>query len=100
MGQQYASGYLKDNIIAEIDGVIELVAAYGIKGHAAALRWTVYHSQLRPELGDAIIIAASSVAQLNSNFDYIEQGPLPTEIVDAFGRVDNEVAGSEFPYHF
>lgn len=100
MGQLYASGYLKDNIIAAVDRVIELLAGHGIHGHAAALRWTVYHSALQADQGDAIIIAASSVAQLKSNFDSIKQGPLPATVSEAIDKVYGEVAGSEFPYHY
>jgi aflatoxin B1 aldehyde reductase len=99
VGQAYAGGYLKDNIVVAVDRVIELVSKQGINGHAAALRWTVYHSKLQADLGDGIIVAASSVAQLESNFGFIEQGPLPTEVLDAIDEVYTEVAGTEFPYH-
>ncbi|KAK3056005.1 hypothetical protein LTR09_003239 [Extremus antarcticus] len=99
IGQTYAKGYLKDNITAAVDRVIELVEKHGINGHAAALRWTVHHSKLEAERGHAVIIAASNVAQLNSNFDFIEQGPLPDEVLEAINRVHGEVAGSGFPYH-
>jgi aflatoxin B1 aldehyde reductase len=100
MGAHYSSGYLKDNILAAVDEVIDLVTKHGINGHAAALRWVVYHSQLRFDLGDAVLIAASSVAQLESNFGFIKAGPLPAELVDAINNVYGKVAGSEFPYHF
>lgn len=79
--------------------MIELVAQHGISGHAAALRWTVYHSRLSAEYGDAVIVSASSVAQLDSNFEFIRQGPLPEEVLVAIERVYDEIAGSEFPYH-
>ena len=100
MGQLYASGYLKDNIIAAVDRVVELIAAHGISGHAAALRWLAHHSQLDAKFGDAVIVAASSVAQLHSNFDAIEQGPLPAEVADAMESIYGEVAGTEFSYHY
>ncbi|OAL36527.1 hypothetical protein AYO20_04143 [Fonsecaea nubica] len=98
-GKVYASVYLKPNIEAATDRAINLVTKHGINGHAAALRWTVYHSTLKQEFGDAVIIAASSVAQLNSNIDMIEQGPLPGEVVDAMETLYKEVEGTEFPYH-
>ncbi|OAG45070.1 hypothetical protein AYO21_00418 [Fonsecaea monophora] len=98
-GKVYASVYLKPNIEAATDRAIGLVAKHGINGHAAALRWTVYHSTLKEEFRDAVIIAASSVAQLNSNIDMIEQGPLPGEVVDAMETLYKEVEGTEFPYH-
>ncbi|OQV08787.1 hypothetical protein CLAIMM_13009 [Cladophialophora immunda] len=99
LGQTYSSVYLKPNIEAATDRAVELVAKHGINGHAAALRWTVYHSTLKEDFGDAIIIAASSVAQLESNIDMIEQGPLPVEVVKAMEALYKEVEGTEFPYH-
>jgi hypothetical protein len=49
-------------------------------------------SKLEADLGEAMIIAASSVAQLSPNSDFLDQGPLPAE-------VHSEVVGTEFPYH-
>ena len=100
MGQLYASGYLKDNIIAAVDRVIEQLAKHNINGYGAALRWTIYHSKLEAGLGDAVVIAASSVAQLMLNLSFIDEGPLPTEVANAFGKVYGEIEGSEFPYHY
>ncbi|OAP57828.1 hypothetical protein AYL99_08566 [Fonsecaea erecta] len=99
LGQVFASVYLKPNIEAATDRALGLVAKHGINGHAAALRWTVYHSTLKDEFGDSIIIAASSVAQLDSNLDMIEQGPLPAEVAAAMEAIYKEVEGTEFPYH-
>jgi aflatoxin B1 aldehyde reductase len=101
MGRTYASGYLKEDIVAAIDHVIALVNKHDINGHAAALRWTVYHSKLESDLGDAIIIiSASSVTQLQSGSEYIKQGPLPLEVSEAMDKIYGEIAGSEFPYHY
>lgn len=96
----YTGGYKKPAIEAASDKAIEIVAKHGINGHAAALRWTVYHSTLDAKFGDAIIIAASSIDQLNSNLDFIEQGPLPEEVVNALGDLYTQIAGEEMPYHF
>lgn len=96
----YSSGYLKPEIEAATDKALALIAKHEINGHAAALRWTVYHGQLKSEFGDAVIIGASSVAQLNSNLDMIEQGPLPDEVADVIGALYAEIEGSEFAYHF
>ncbi|KAI1124074.1 aldo/keto reductase [Nemania abortiva] len=48
-----------------------------------ALRWLVHHSELKPELSDAIILGAGSVANLESNLTDLEKGPLPTDAVKA-----------------
>ena len=90
---------MKPNIEAATDKAIELVAQHGINGHAAALRWTVYHSQLSVDHEDAVLIGASGIAQLNTNLDMIEQGPLPQEVIDAMEDLYKEVAGTEASYH-
>jgi len=80
--------------------VINLAAEHGIGGHAAALRWTVYHSKLAADFGDAVIIGASSPVQLNSNMDMVEAGPLPQAVVDAFEQLHKEVGDDAIPYHW
>ncbi|KAG0652672.1 Oxidoreductase sirO [Hyphodiscus hymeniophilus] len=102
LGGLYSSFYLKPGIEAATDQALSTASKYGINGHAAALRWTVYHSILSAEFGDSVIIGASSAAQLTSNIDYIEQGPLPEDVVTALeGLYKGIVAdGEEIGYHF
>lgn len=59
----------------------------GINGHAAALRWIIHHSHLRPEHGDSIILGASTLEQLSDNTDIAESGPLPDHVVEAIEDV-------------
>jgi aflatoxin B1 aldehyde reductase len=100
LGQIYASAYVKPNIETATDQALDLATKHGISGHAAALRWTVYHSRLAADFGDSIIIAASSPDQLISNLDMIEQGPLPEDVVEAVDNLYGNIAGTEMPYHF
>ena len=58
---------------------------YGISKQLATMRWFFHHSALRP--GDAIILGASSLAQLESNLDQLDEygdSPLEPELVLAF----------------
>ncbi|KAF9176698.1 hypothetical protein BGZ50_009812, partial [Haplosporangium sp. Z 11] len=48
----------------------------------ASLRWMVHHSGLGAN--DGVIIGASSLDHLKQNLNYLEKGPLPQEMVDAF----------------
>ncbi|KAJ9143392.1 Aflatoxin B1 aldehyde reductase member 2 [Pleurostoma richardsiae] len=100
LGKFYGALYLKPAIEAATDRVINLAAEHGIGGHAAALRWTVYHSKLAADFGDAVIIGASSPVQLNSNMDMVEAGPLPQAVVDAFEQLHKEVGDDAIPYHW
>jgi aflatoxin B1 aldehyde reductase len=94
----YSDRYLKPSISEATEKALAAAARHGISGHAAALRWTAHHGALRKELGDAIVIGASSVEQLNSNIDAIEDGPLPDDVADALGAIFAEI-GEALPYH-
>lgn len=56
-----------------------------------ALRWTMHHGILSHDHGDSVIIGASSAAQLESNLDMIEQGPLPDDVVSALEALYQEL---------
>lgn len=64
---------------------------YGISRHAAALRWTTWHSKLDAAGGDAVIIGASTTEQLAENLDILEQGPLPKGLVEIMDKLWDEV---------
>ncbi|KAF4808440.1 Oxidoreductase sirO [Colletotrichum siamense] len=98
-GEVYANLYLRPSIMAATEKALETASRHGIAGHAVALRWTAHHSLLSSKNGDSIIIGASSVNQLESNIDMIEQGPLPHDVVAAIEAVYEEI-GDEIPYHF
>lgn len=94
----YSDIYTKPSVIAATDKAVEAASKHGIKGHAAALRWTAYHGALSKERGDSIIVGASSPEQLEANIDVVEQGPLPDDVVAAFEALNAEI-GDEVPYH-
>lgn len=73
---------------------------HGLTGHAAALRWTVYHGALDYEKGDALIIGASSLEQLSANLDIINDGALPKEVAEAVDAVFGQLGDDQSPYHF
>jgi len=91
LGAKYAGDYFHDSLFNAAQVVIDQAAKYGISGHAAALRWTVWHSDLRAEEGDGCIVGASSLQQLEENLDIMEQGPLPDGLVDVMDGVWDDV---------
>ncbi|KAH7303642.1 aflatoxin B1 aldehyde reductase member 2 [Stachybotrys elegans] len=93
IGKIYSEYYLKPAIQTATDKALATAAKYGIGGHAAALRWTAHHSMLSKDQGDAIILGASSVKQLEANLDMVEQGPLPDEVVAALERLYEQIGG-------
>ncbi|KAF4464475.1 Aflatoxin B1 aldehyde reductase member 2 [Fusarium albosuccineum] len=89
----------RPTIEAAVNKALEVASKHGIGGHAAALRWTAYHSILNRAHGDALVVGASSPEQLETNIDHIEEGPLPDDVAAAFEAVGQE-AGDEIKYHF
>ncbi|KAI1338436.1 aldo/keto reductase [Xylariaceae sp. FL0016] len=51
-----------------------------------ALRWLVHHSALRVESGDAVIVGAGTVKNLENNLVDLEKGQLSDEAVEALGK--------------
>ncbi|ETI27047.1 hypothetical protein G647_10146 [Cladophialophora carrionii CBS 160.54] len=95
LGAKYAGDYFHDPLFAAAEVVRQQARKYGISGHAAALRWTTWHSQLGAEYGDAIIIGASKLSQLKENMDILEQGPLPEPLVETLDGVWDDVRALE-----
>jgi aflatoxin B1 aldehyde reductase len=48
---------------------------------------------MKRECGDAVVIGASSVAQLEQNLRYLEGGPLPGDVLEAFEKAWTIVKG-------
>lgn len=99
LGKKYSQDYFHDELFMAQRTVIDEAERCGISGHAAALRWTVHHSALDAAAGDAVIIGASSVEQMDENLNILEDGPLPPSLAAVMDRVwDAAVNGPR--YHF
>jgi aflatoxin B1 aldehyde reductase len=86
-------------VASSVDTVREAAAKHGISGHAAALRWTVFHSILDGNQGDAIIFAVSRMEQLDNTLDAIDAGPLPADLAEAIWAIYAKVEGHGPPFH-
>ena len=76
-----------------------LAVKYNLSGHAIALRWALYHSALKPENGDGIVIGCSNVKQMEQNLTWVEQGPLNKELVEGMENVWRTVEPTAPSYH-
>ncbi len=65
----------------------------------ATYRWLAYHSMLKGERGDAILIGASKRKHLEQNMAAVQAGPLPDEMIAAFEKAW-AVARGEAPAYF
>ena len=95
LGAKYAGDYFHDPLFAAAETVRSHARQYGITGHAAALRWTTWHSKLDAASGDAVIIGASKIEQLEENLDILEQGPLPEALVEVMNKMWDDVKALE-----
>lgn len=93
MGKNYSSTYLKPSILGATQRVANAAKAAGLDGHALALRWAIYHSHLDGKYGDAVILGASSLEQLEANLNAADAGPLDEDMVKMVEGVWEVVKG-------
>jgi len=79
----YQARYFKDNYFQAIEIIRPVAEKYSVTLLEIALRWMIHHSLLDYASGDGVIIGCSSLAQLESNLNDFEKGPLPDEVVNA-----------------
>lgn len=85
-GKLYRVRYWNEAFFDALDILRPAVQQEGIRESEAALRWMTHHSQLKRELGDKIIIGASSEKQLDMNLKDFEAGELPSGVIDALNK--------------
>lgn len=79
----YQDRYWKPSYFAAMEQITAECSACGIAPAEAALRWLLHHSGLDTAAGDAVILGASSAAQLRQNCASAQNGPLPQRIIKA-----------------
>ncbi|KUI70828.1 Aflatoxin B1 aldehyde reductase member 4 [Cytospora mali] len=79
--KMYQTFYLKPSMIKALDKWEELAEVQGVSKAELAYRWLYYHSEMRPELGDTVIVGASKVEQITQTVEGLERGPLKAEVV-------------------
>ena len=72
--------YGKESMYQALDEWGEIAKDAGISKAALSYRWIAYHSALKKEHGDGIIIGASRVSQLEETLKAIEAGPLDVNV--------------------
>ncbi|MCQ4022554.1 aldo/keto reductase [Ruminococcus sp. zg-924] len=80
----YQKRYWKESFFKAVNELKSVCENSDISIIEATYRWMAFHSMLKSERGDAIIIGASKLNHLKQNMETIKQGPLPDELVDAF----------------
>lgn len=75
--------FFNENVFAAIDEIDALGKKYNLTPVQIALSWIAHHSQLKAEHGDAVILGASKLEQLEENLLALNCPPLPQEVVEA-----------------
>ncbi len=95
----YQGRYWKDSYFSAVDRVKAVCAKFEINIVEATYRWLAFHSMLKAERGDGILIGVSKISQLQQNMGAIEKGPLPSDIVNAFEEAW-EICRPDAPEYF
>ena len=74
--QHHRARYWNEQHFAALAKVESVAEKHGLTLAEVALRWLSHHSLLKRELGDAVIIGASSVKHVEQNLVDLEKGPL------------------------
>ncbi|KAA8647760.1 hypothetical protein EYZ11_000246 [Aspergillus tanneri] len=91
LGKLYNDMYNKPALLSALENWGQIAKEAGISKAELAYRWMAYHSGLRSDLGDALVIGASSVDQLKQTLHGLHQGPLSDDIAGKVGKVWDEV---------
>jgi len=82
VGKFYRTLFFKPSYLTFLEEWEKLVDQSGVSRVGLAYRWVRYHSVLKGELGDEMIIGASSARQFEETLIEIEKGPLEGWVVD------------------
>ena len=80
----YQKRYWKRSFFEAVDLLKEACEARGITLVEAVFRWMLYHSMLRGDRGDAVILGASKLTHLTQNLEAADKGPLPEDLAAVF----------------
>ncbi|KIW62956.1 hypothetical protein PV04_09841 [Phialophora macrospora] len=79
-GQLYHALYNKPSLLEALDIWNEISETSKIPTAELAYRWIAYHSHLDGKSGDAVVIGASRITQLEQTLAALRRGPLPEAV--------------------
>ena len=97
-GKLHRGRYWDDLYFDALDILRPVAEKHGLTESQCGLRWLAHHSKLRKELGDAVIVGASSTKHLEENLEALDKGPLPEEVVHALDAGWARIRGKELKF--
>ena len=94
----YQGRYWKKSFFDAVELIKTAAEKQGITSIEATYRYLAYHSMLKGERGDAILVGASKLQHLKQNMDTLKAGPLPAELVDVFEQAWKMTRGDSPEY--
>ncbi len=91
LGGMYRQMYMRPSYLEALAKWEKIAADEGCSRAELAYRWVAYHSPLSNKYGDAIIVGASSVEQLEQTLTGLERGPLSAQAVKGVEAVWDDV---------
>nr|GAT51213.1 predicted protein [Mycena chlorophos] len=92
-GRSLRARYWNEPHFAALAVVEAAIKPHDLTMPEVGMRWIAHHSQLKRQFGDAVLIGASSIKQLNENLDDLEKGPLPEDVVKALDEAWTIIKG-------
>ena len=87
LGGMYRNMYMKPAFLEALAKWEAAAKEEGCSRAEMAYRWVAYNSPLKSSNGDAIILGASSVEQLEQTLAGLDKGPLSQKAVDAIDEI-------------
>ena len=81
------------SLLSALEEWCALAREVGISQAELAYRWITWHSALKPENGDGLVVGARTTAQLEETLTNIEKGPLDGSLVTRIEKVWDAVKG-------
>ncbi|KPM44911.1 hypothetical protein AK830_g1645 [Neonectria ditissima] len=93
-GSPYWEFYVNDSNLTALEEWRRIASTAGCHSAELAYRWIRFNSPLKGGLGDAVIVGANRVAQLEQTLGWLKRGPLDKEICDRIDPVWDQVKDS------
>ncbi|KAF2110422.1 NADP-dependent oxidoreductase domain-containing protein [Lophiotrema nucula] len=97
-GRMYRQRYWSEKTFDALDLLRAAAKKHGLGESECALRWMMHHSQLKKELGDKVIIGASSEKQLRMNLKDFEREELSADVLEALNQGWELCRGNAWKY--
>ncbi len=95
----YLKRYWHNSYFEALSKIESSCDEYGISITEATFRWLSFHSMLNTNRGDGIILGASKIEHIHQNIEYVNNGPLPEEIVKTINETWN-ITKQDAPIYF